>query len=227
MLPSPRVGLLAAAASCALAFTPQGFSPAATAPLTVIYSNSIPAAGDGALSQGATAKQPILATDKLLLGRSYAVIMVDLDVPTEKPPQTTTLLHWMQTDLIPSPSRFVLNTTLGRTAVFPLENRRNVIAAAPYIGPSPPARVPLSHRYTQLLIDTSNTSMAQIAKLSQAALKRQNFDTSAVLASAGITKYQIVAGNFFNVSEANHLVVSFSSLPIVVPSVSFRGEMFF
>ncbi|KAL8418309.1 hypothetical protein RB594_001788 [Gaeumannomyces avenae] len=201
MRPSPYLGLLVATASCALALTPQGFSPEAAAPLTVIYSLSISAASDGTLSQAATAKQPRLATDKALTGRSYAVIMVDMDVPTENPPQTTTLLHWMQTDLTPSPSETILNTTLGRTPVFLLENRRNVIAAAPYIGPSPPARVPLSHRYTEILVDISNASMAQITKLSQAALKRENFDTKAVLESVGITKSQIIAGNFFNVTN--------------------------
>ncbi|KAL8358280.1 hypothetical protein RB598_002853 [Gaeumannomyces tritici] len=201
MRPSSYLGLLVVTAGCALALTPQGFSPEAAAPLTVIYSLSISAVSDGALSQAATAKQPRLATDKALPGRSYAVIMVDMDVPTENPPQTTTLLHWMQTDLTPSPSETILNTALGRTPVFLLENRRNVIAAAPYIGPSPPARVPLSHRYTEILVDMSNASMAQITKLSQAALKRENFDTKAVLESVGITKSQIIAGNFFNVTN--------------------------
>ncbi|KAL8395088.1 hypothetical protein RB595_002848 [Gaeumannomyces hyphopodioides] len=201
MLPSPCLGFLAAAASCALALTPQGFSPGAAAPLAVIYSLSISAASDGALSQATTAKQPKLATSKALPGRSYAVIMVDMDVPTGNPPKTTTLLHWMQTDLTPSPSETILNTTLGRTPVFLLENRRNVVAAAPYIGPSPPARVPLSHRYTEILIDMSNASMAQITKLSQAALKRESFDTNAVLESVGIAKSQVIAGNFFNVTN--------------------------
>ncbi|KAI6260638.1 hypothetical protein MCOR14_007694 [Pyricularia oryzae] len=190
-----------AAAGGALAVTPPGFSPGVQAPLFVLYSDSIAALNGATMSKMVTAKEPFVGTEKKLTGKSYAVIMVDMDVPTSQPPKTRSLLHWMQTDLVPVDQPTTINTTAGTTTVYPVSNLKRVIAAAPYFGPDPPARVPLNHRYTQVLIDTSNVGQEQMRILSKAATKREDFNVAEVLSAANIPTDKIVAGNFFQVTN--------------------------
>lgn len=135
-----------------------------------------------------------------LTGTSYAIMMVDLDIPTDSPPTTSTLLHWMQTDVQQSSTANTLNTTAGVANVFALQMPGAVAAAAPYIGPAPPARTPLSHRYTQILVDTSSASQASMQSLMQAAQTRQGFNAEQVLTQAGLQD-KVVAGNFFLVTN--------------------------
>jgi phosphatidylethanolamine-binding protein len=135
-----------------------------------------------------------------LTGTSYAVMMVDLDIPTNSPPQTSTLLHWMQTGMIQSSTATTMNTTAGMANIFALEMPGAVAAAAPYLGPAPPARTPLSHRYTQVLVDTSSASQQSMAVLMQAAQSRQGFNVEQVLTQAGLQN-KVVAGNFFVVTN--------------------------
>jgi phosphatidylethanolamine-binding protein len=142
----------------------------------------------------------MLATMMRMTGTSYAVMMVDLDIPTSSPPETSTLLHWMQTDLTPASTPTVMNTTAGRASVFLLQMPGAMMAAAPYFGPSPPNRVPLEHRYTQLLVDTSGASQQAMGVLIQAAQQRQGFSAEKVLTQAGLTD-KVVAGNFFVVAN--------------------------
>ncbi|KAK6202215.1 hypothetical protein LQW54_008927 [Pestalotiopsis sp. IQ-011] len=188
-----------AAASVALAATPQGFSPATESPLMVSFSG-IDASGGKQVAKEVSQKQPQIATTAKLTGTTYAVMMVDLDIPTDSPPQTSTLLHWMQTNLMQSSKAVAMNTTAGTSMVFALEMPGAVAAAASYIGPAPPARTPLSHRYTQLLIDTSSASTESMNVLMQAAQSRQGFNAETVLTQAGLQD-KVVAGNFFVVTN--------------------------
>ncbi|KAI1853665.1 hypothetical protein JX265_004001 [Neoarthrinium moseri] len=188
-----------AAASVSLAATPQGFKPASETPLLVSFSG-IDASGGKIVAKEASQAQPQLATSSRLTGTSFAVLMIDLDIPTNSPPATNTLLHWMQTGLTQSSSATLLNTTAGRSNAFALQMPGAVAAAASYFGPSPPARVPLSHRYTELLIDTSAASQESMSVLMQAAQSRQGFNAEQVLTKAGLAN-KIVAGNFFNVTN--------------------------
>ncbi len=126
--------------------------------------------------------------------------MVDLDIPTNNPPQTSTLLHWMQMGLTLSNTPMMFNTTNGRQSVFLLQNSSSTAPAAMYLGPNPPARVPLSHRYTQVLVDTSSITQQQMNMLMQAAQTRQGFDPMSVLMMANLMD-KVVAGNSFNVTN--------------------------
>lgn len=149
------------------------------------------------LPAAATANPPVIATDKKLTGKSWAIMMIDLDIPTNNPPQTNTLLHWMQTGLGQS------DTALGRrddTAAATAFGGAKTKAAAPYFGPSPPARTPLKHRYTQILVDTSDATEADMKVLIEAAADRQGFNAEAVLTKANLAD-KVVAGNFFTVSN--------------------------
>ncbi|KAH8887454.1 PEBP-like protein [Thozetella sp. PMI_491] len=195
---SQSLAVLVAAATLALGKTPNGFAPQSTSDLVVVFSGI--SAGNGAVvAKGTTASQPQVGTTQKLTGTSYAVLMVDIDIPTNSA-QTSTLLHWMQTGLTPATTAMNLNTTNGKQEVFLLQNTQNTAPAAEYFGPSPPARTPLSHRYTQVLIDTSNAGQPQMAALIQAAMNRQGFDTEKVLSSASLQD-KVVAGNSFNVTN--------------------------
>jgi len=130
-------------------------------------------------------------------GNQFAIIMVDLDIPTNNQRQTSTLLHWMQTGL-------TLSNTASRLGnsnnVFKLNIPNNVAAAAAYIGPNPPARAPLSHRYAQILVDTSGEQAQSTNTLNNAAKTRMGFNVQQVLQQAGLSG-RVVAGNFFNVTN--------------------------
>ncbi|KAI1103086.1 PEBP-like protein [Jackrogersella minutella] len=126
--------------------------------------------------------------------------MMDLDIPTNNPPATGTLLHWMQTGLTQSTTATALNSSTGSTNAFLLQNTKGQAAFAAYLGPSPPARVPLSHRYTQILVDTSDATNANLKVLQTAAANRTNFNALTVLTQAGLAN-KVLAGNFFNVTN--------------------------
>lgn len=124
-------------------------------------------------------------------------MMIDLDIPTDSPPLTSTLLHWMQTGLTQSSTP----ANLGGITAFPLTATTGENALLDYFGPNPPARVPLSHRYTQILVDTSAASMESLAILQQAATTGQRgFDAATVLEDAGLSG-SVVAGNYFVVTN--------------------------
>jgi phosphatidylethanolamine-binding protein (PEBP) family uncharacterized protein len=134
-----------------------------------------------------------------MAGTLFAVLMVDLDIPTKSPPETNTLLHWMQLNLTQSSKASALNTNSGTSSVFKLQIPAGG-AVAPYLGPTPPARIPLSHRYIQLLIDISSASQSSLGVLKTAAQSRGGFNAAAVLTQAGLID-KVVAGNFFNVTN--------------------------
>lgn len=126
--------------------------------------------------------------------------MIDLDIPTNNPPATNTLLHWLQTGLTPAAQATRLNTTTGQMSVFLLENSTNTAPIAAYFGPNPPARTPLSHRYTQILVDTSTLDNAGLTALRTAAATIVGFSAQTVLNQAGLGD-KVVAGNFYNVTN--------------------------
>ncbi|CAI0653873.1 unnamed protein product, partial [Colletotrichum noveboracense] len=135
-----------AAATLTSAATPMGFMPASNTPLIVSF-QGISAVDGVNLPRDSSQNVPTIATEQKLQGQ-YAVMMVDIDVPTNQPPKTGTLLHWMQTGFTSADTPTILNTTAGTKTVFVMQNKMNAAALAPYFGPNPPAREPLSHRYT-------------------------------------------------------------------------------
>ncbi|KAI2609252.1 PEBP-like protein [Hypoxylon sp. NC1633] len=191
--------IVLAGAATALAVTPKGFEPAAEATLLVSFGN-VAAAGGNVLAKEATQTAPNIGTQSQLDGTSFAVLMIDLDIPTNSPPATNTLLHWMQTGLTQSTTATPVNTSTGSTNAFLFQNSAGQAAFAQYLGPSPPARIPLSHRYTQVIVDTSDATDENLSVLEDAAASRMGFDALAVLTKAGL-EGKVLAGNFFNVTN--------------------------
>ncbi|KAK8129711.1 hypothetical protein PG999_002091 [Apiospora kogelbergensis] len=173
--------------------------PATETDLIVTYGQV--AIKDGAeVAEDAVASQPSLATSPRLLGSSYAVIMVDLDIPVDTNPHT--LLHWMQTDLTAATAATTVPKNDGLAAsAFLLENINNTPALADYVSPAPPAKNPLSHRYLQLLVDTSDLNTEGLQALRTAASERMGFDFAATLAAAGLSDSHVIARHSFNVTN--------------------------
>ncbi|KAJ4423825.1 hypothetical protein N0V82_001564 [Gnomoniopsis sp. IMI 355080] len=185
-----------AAASLTLAATPSSFTPGSTTPLVVSY-NGRTALNGQVIAQNAVSTMPQIGTQMRLNGTSYAVLMIDVDIPTNAPPATSTLLHWMQTALTPATTATTLNGTAG---VFLLQNNSNTAPFATYISPAPPARIPLSHMYVQILVDTTGVSQTALDSLKTAAANRSAFSAEKTLTAAGLQN-KVVAGNFYNVTN--------------------------
>ncbi|KAH8767404.1 phosphatidylethanolamine-binding protein, partial [Diaporthe sp. PMI_573] len=186
-----------AASTLVVGKTPGGFIPTSNTDLIVIYGQT--AAMNGVVvDEEATGSAPTIATKSRLDGTSYAVIMVDLDIPSDQNPHT--FLHWMQTDLAPATTAATISASNGSTQAFTLTNTKNTSALVAYTQPAPPAQNPLSHRYTQILVDTSSMSPAGLSVLQSAAKTRVGFDTESVLQAAGLSS-NVVAGNSFNVTN--------------------------
>ncbi|TDZ13062.1 hypothetical protein C8035_v000111 [Colletotrichum spinosum] len=188
-----------AAATLTSAATPPGFMPQSNTPLIVSF-GGISALDGVNLPRDSSQNVPTIATEKKLDGQ-FAVMMVDIDVPTNEPPKTGTLLHWMQTGFSSADSPTILNTTAGTRTVFLMQNKMNAAALAPYFGPNPPAREPLSHRYTFIAVDHTKISQQGLMALSGAAQNRRDFNPMNVLMAAGLQD-KVVAGNFFRVTNA-------------------------
>jgi phosphatidylethanolamine-binding protein (PEBP) family uncharacterized protein len=142
-----------------------------------------------------TASAPTVGTAQRLFG-TYALMMVDPDIPPSSPGGATSeLLHWMQTNLVSSNT----STSIAGVKAFALVNPSNTAAFASYIQPSPPNKSPTSHRYTQLLFNTTGNN-ASLAQLKKFAVNRANFSATNVAKSAGLT---VLAGNSFNVTANN------------------------
>ncbi|KAK2029824.1 PEBP-like protein [Colletotrichum zoysiae] len=180
----------------AWAATPAGFKPASKVNLVVAYGDQSGLNGVD-LQKSITQSEPTFGTTEPLTGKSYAIIMVDIDIPTNNPPATGTFLHWAQADLSPVAKTTTLQLNDGKQTIHTL--KANGGAIAPYAGPAPPAKVPLSHRYIQLLVDTSNITTAGTAAL-QTLSNRQGVQVNDVLTKAGLAN-MVVAGNFFTVTN--------------------------
>lgn len=156
--------------------------------------------------------QPTIGTTEQLPG-TYAVVMVDLDIPASLPDNSqngttgqngtdsqnrpNTLLHWLQTGLTSSSEPMDINGT----QIFLLQNAEQEAPLSEYIGPNPPALEPLSHRYTFVLVDHSDIAPEGLDALTAASEERRGFDAQSVLAQAGV-EGGVVAGTFFNVTNA-------------------------
>ncbi|KAK8086464.1 hypothetical protein PG994_001438 [Apiospora phragmitis] len=178
--------------------TPAGFTPATDTDLIVTY-GQVATQNGAEVAEDAVASQPDLATTSQLSGSSYAVIMVDLDIPVDTEPHT--LLHWMQTGLTPATTATAVTTGDGTASVFPLQNTKNTPALADYAVPAPPAKNPLSHRYVQILVDTSDLSAEGLEALQNATTTRVGFDVAGALAAAGLPDSAVVAGNSYSVTN--------------------------
>ncbi|KAJ0116620.1 hypothetical protein J7T55_009770 [Diaporthe amygdali] len=203
MIRKPLIALWAVA-TLVVGKTPSGFTPASDTDLIVVYGQT-PAMNGVAVDKAATASAPIIATTSRLTGTSYTVVMVDLDIPSEQNPHT--FLHWMQTGLTPATTATTILASNGSTQAFTLSNAKNTSALVAYTQPAPPAENPLSHRYTQILIDTSTMSSDGLSALQFAAETRVGFDTDSALEAAGLSS-NVVAGNSFNVTNPGQAVAS-------------------
>jgi len=184
--------LASALAGAVAAFTPPGFEPASSNNLTVAFGNTLAVNGVN-LPRAETASAPTIATTERLSG-SYTIMMVDPDIPPQTiGGATSELLHWMQSGLVSSNE----STTIGGIKVFELVNPSNTAPFASYIQPTPPNKVPLSHRYTQLLLNTTGNSSA-LTTLAKFSTTRTNFSAVNVVKSAGLT---VLMGNSFNVTN--------------------------
>ncbi|KAF9881440.1 hypothetical protein CkaCkLH20_00586 [Colletotrichum karsti] len=193
----PTLVLLLSNALAAWAKTPDGFAPASNVDLVVAYGDQSALNGVD-LAKSLTAQEPTVGTTEPLTGKSYAIIMVDVDIPTNNPPQTGTFLHWAQTDLTPAGAPTTLKLSDGtQRSINTLTT--NAAAIADYKGPSPPARVPLTHKYIEILVDTSEITPDGTAAL-QTLSTRGGVDVNDVLTKAGLAN-KVVAGNFFTVTN--------------------------
>ncbi|KAL1849875.1 hypothetical protein Daus18300_013132 [Diaporthe australafricana] len=197
-----------AGATLVVGKTPSGFTPNSDTDLILLY-GQMPAMNGVVVDKAATASAPTIATKSRLDGTSYAVIMMDLDIPSDQNPHT--FLHWMQTDLTPATKASTITGSNGSTQAFTLSNAKNTSAIVAYTQPAPPAQNPLSHRYTEILIDTSSMSAEGLSALQSAAETRVGFDTNSVLEAAGLSN-NVVAGNSFNVTNAGPATSSTSTV---------------
>ncbi|KAH6686265.1 phosphatidylethanolamine-binding protein [Plectosphaerella plurivora] len=191
--------LLATSAALVAAATPAGFQPAAQNPLIISY-GGIAAMNGVNLPKQSTAKVPTIATEQPLQGK-YAIFMIDMDIPTNAPPQTSTLLHWAQAGLTSNPVPTILNTTMGTKQVHVMQNLAATPAMADYFGPNPPALMPLQHRYAFVAVDHSTISRDGLGQLTLASQQRRGFDATRTLTAAGLGPQNVVAGNFYMVSN--------------------------
>ncbi|KAM0285205.1 hypothetical protein ACHAQH_001636 [Verticillium albo-atrum] len=183
-----------AAAALVSAATPPGFQPAGQGALIISY-GGIAAMNGVNLPKESTAKVPLIATEQPLQGM-YAIMMIDMDIPTNAPPQTSTLLHWAQTGLTSSQTPMILNSTAGPKTVYVMQNLAQQPPLAEYIGPNPPARAPLAHRYAFVAVDHTQITQQGLSALSQAASERRGFDAMQALTAAGL-QMNAVAGDYY------------------------------
>ncbi|PBP17482.1 hypothetical protein BUE80_DR011728, partial [Diplocarpon rosae] len=172
-----------ALAGAAAAITPSGFAPASNVDLIVAFGNTLAVNGKSMTKEGQTAQAPTIGTAQPLTG-TYTLM-------TGGP--TGELLHWMQQDFTSSAT----STMIGGTQVFVLRSTANATAIAPYFGPSPPNKAPNTHRYTQLLLDTTDNPTG-LASLTKAGAMRTSFNAVNVVSLAGV---KVVAGNSFDVTN--------------------------
>ncbi|CZS93020.1 uncharacterized protein RAG0_03502 [Rhynchosporium agropyri] len=195
--------LAVAFAGVATAGTPTGFQPNSSKDLIVAFGSTLALNGKS-MTKAETVDVPTIGTKERLKG-TYTLIMVDPDIPPQTPGgKTGELLHWMQQGLTSSSTA----TMIGGMMVYVLKSASNETAFAPYFGPSPPNKAPNTHRYTQLLLDTSNSNGGSaMALLKQAAATRLNFNAVNVVKGSGA---KIMAANSFNVTNGTTMATAAS-----------------
>jgi hypothetical protein len=121
-------------------------------------------------------------------------MMVDPDIPPATTGGSTSeLLHWMQSGLVSANNA----TFVAGVQMFELINPTNTSALATYIQPSPPNKSPNTHRYTQMLLNTTENSSA-LSTLSTFAKTRTNFSAVNVVKDTGLN---VIFGNSFDVTN--------------------------
>jgi hypothetical protein len=129
------------------------------------------------------------------------VIMTDPDIPgAPTDSKTGQFLHWIQAGLESSST----STTVAGKTIFELINPSNASAFAPYAQPSPPNRALTTHRYIQLLVNTTGDSAA-LRTLMTAGATRTNFSALNVVNAAGV---KVLFGNYFNVTNEDALAAA-------------------
>ena len=144
------------------------------------------------------------------------LIMVDPDIPRPTPQE---LLHWMQTGLVSANT----STNVAGRQIFALEAPENTPAIAAYIAPSPPALNPVTHRYIQLLLNTTGNEAAVSSLRMAGSGSRTPFDAEEVINAAGL---RVLAGNWFNVTNTSSTKSTASGSSGIQPSqtgVPFTG----
>jgi hypothetical protein len=135
----------------------------------------------------------VIGTSQKLVG-TFTVMMVDPDIPPQTAGGSTSqLLHWMQSGLVSANNA----SFVAGIQMFELVNPTNTSALATYIQPSPPNKSPNTHRYTQMLFNTTGNTSA-LMKLSTFAKTRTNFSSENVVKSTGLT---VLFGNSFDVTN--------------------------
>ncbi|CAN8104670.1 unnamed protein product [Discula destructiva] len=202
-------------AAVAAGFDLAGFQIAMEPTLAVAYGQT--AAMDGMeVEKAATAQHPIMAvpSGSHTAATSLAILMVDLDIPSSTQP--TTYLHWIQTGLTMATEVSTMVTNHGEMQGHAISMATNTSAIVPYTPPNPPAQNPYSHRYAQILLDTSMMTHATNVILQTAAEHRVHFDIATILQQTGLAEH-IMAWNHFNVTnhegaaEANNHVATNST----------------
>ncbi|TLS30494.1 hypothetical protein PpBr36_03427 [Pyricularia pennisetigena] len=197
---SPRLLALTLLCSSAAAQTPDGFSPAASAQLRVVYGSKAVDPPGTAFTKAETASMPVFGVNDNLTG-TYLFVMIgesaedvgwparscqDLDVQRAGGNKQN-LLHAMIRDVKPS----------GRTGGDGFQVLSST-ATGPttYLGPSPPAGQP-AHRYTFLLYEQP-ANFAVPAGQRQVLNSRVGFDMNTFAQQAGLA--MPLYGNFLNVT---------------------------
>ncbi|EEY14022.1 conserved hypothetical protein [Verticillium alfalfae VaMs.102] len=200
-----------AAASLVSAATPPGFQPAGQGALIISYGGI--AAMNGAICQKECAylrhsdenstdankqqrpKCRSIATEQSAPGhvRHHDDRQWTYD---ERASADNPLLHLAQTGFHSSPTPMVLNSTAGPKTVYVMQNLAQQPPLAEYIGPNPPARAPLAHRYAFVAVDHTQITQQGLSALSQATSERRGFDAVQALTAAGL-QMNAVAGDYF------------------------------
>jgi hypothetical protein len=147
-----------------------------------------------------TLNAPTIGTTEKLSG-TYAIILCDPDIPGAPTDGLTgQFLHWIQTDLVSSST----STKVAGQTIFTLTSPSNTTALAPYLQPSPPNRALTTHRYIELLVNTTGKDKAALQPLMTAGAARMkgNFSALNTLDAAGL---KVVFGGYFNVTNEDAL----------------------
>ncbi|KAL2889522.1 hypothetical protein HOO65_020064 [Ceratocystis lukuohia] len=191
------IASLLTSVTASLAASPSGFLPSSINPLIVAYGKNTVVDGV-VMAQNETQTAPTLATSSHLQG-TFSIFMIDSNVPSNTTSSgTTTLLHWALTGLSSSNVSTNLN---GEPAHILKPTSNSTAPLAKYIGPAPPARVPLSHQYTLILINDTSLTSSNRKRLQKAADKRLGFDAPTVLGATSLS-LDTVAASYFNVTNS-------------------------
>lgn len=132
--------------------------------------------------------------------------------------ENTTVLHWLQTDLV------VASIASSSNGVYSLTSSMNtsISTLAAYYSPAPPLQVPaVHHHYTLLLFNQTNQALTISPSLYSSLTYRIGFNLSDFVATSGLGP--LVAGTYFelvnttstlNSSVSNGTKTTSGSVPV-------------